>query len=342
MLLPGYNDDMSNQKGSTALIIMISAAVVFLAIGFLVVRQRTKSEPAPNPANQETSQTPQEPTNNQELTPPAGSVEIAGWKTYANTKYNYQVQYPPNLKVGSISGNSVLGTYDAPVRGYDVGPLVLITLTGSLRTEATAYFNEYYNLAQHPVTPSPGEPAVFCAIDQMGSANSNVLSVSCIGEGGAARYALIRGTDYDIFVDGYSKGFDNSDNGEFQTETDYVKVLSTFKFNSATQAQAPSPAPSPTPTPTVQSFSITADDSSANPSQITVPIGTIVNLTFNVSSQNVYYGGLEFRSLVANTGTIQAGGSKTIAFTVNQSFEFTPYWPASGVAKDYKIKIIAQ
>lgn len=109
-----------------------------------------------------------------------------------------------------------------------------------------------------------------------------------------------------------------------------------------TPAPSPEPTPQPPPLPPVESYTVTADDSSANPSTITVSKGATVNLTFQLKSTGVYFGGLDFRSSVINTGTINAGGSKTVTFTAQQSFNFTPYWPASNVAKGYTVSIVAQ
>jgi hypothetical protein len=67
-----------------------------------------------------------------------------------------------------------------------------------------------------------------------------------------------------------------------------------------------------------------------------------VELTFNVSASNVYYGGLDFKAPTIDSGTIYAGASKTISFKADQSFEFTPYWPSSGVKKNYTIRVNVQ
>lgn len=108
------------------------------------------------------------------------------------------------------------------------------------------------------------------------------------------------------------------------------------------QYQTPYATPYGTPLyqgPEIKDFTIEADDSSAAPGEISVSRGAKVNLTFKVKSTGVYYGGLDFRSSVINTGTILPGGSKTITFTVSESFVFTPYWPASGVAKGYTVLV---
>lgn len=105
-------------------------------------------------------------------------------------------------------------------------------------------------------------------------------------------------------------------------------------------AQTTSSAPSTAPAP--QSFTVHGDDLTADLTNITVPKGTPVSITFFVNVADTYHGGLDFRSSVLNTGTILPGAQKTITFTADQSFSFTPYWPASNVAKPYKINITVQ
>lgn len=107
---------------------------------------------------------------------------------------------------------------------------------------------------------------------------------------------------------------------------------------SPTPTPTPTPTPSPTPPP-VENYSVTADDFSVSPGVVSVKAGSKVNLTFNVKSQNVYYGGLEFRSSVISTGPIAPGGSKTVTFTADKSFTFAPYWPASNVDKGYRFQV---
>lgn len=112
---------------------------------------------------------------------------------------------------------------------------------------------------------------------------------------------------------------------------------------SAPQTQTPPQPPYSTPystppppaEPESKNFTIEADDSSATPASISVGRGTKVNLTFQVKTTGVYFGGLDFRSSAVNTGTILPGESKTITFTANESFALTPYWPASNTAKGY-------
>lgn len=112
------------------------------------------------------------------------------------------------------------------------------------------------------------------------------------------------------------------------------------------QPERTSPEPNePLPEPAApQPLYVTteASDGGATQERIEVAKGTEVQLTFKVKTENVYYGGLDFRSPVVNTGTILPGASKTVIFTANSSFDFTPYWPASNIQKGFVVKIIVQ
>lgn len=106
---------------------------------------------------------------------------------------------------------------------------------------------------------------------------------------------------------------------------------------------APLPVPPPpAPTPVTQNFTVVADEAVATPSSITAIKGATVNLTIQVKTEGVYYGGIDYRSSVVNSGTIYAGQSKTVTFTANQSFTLIPFWPSSGVEKQSKINIVVQ
>lgn len=102
---------------------------------------------------------------------------------------------------------------------------------------------------------------------------------------------------------------------------------------------APTPPPTPTSTPHVDNFAVTADDYTATPAVISVKKGDTVNLTLKVSTENVYYGGLDFRSDVVNSGGITPGQSKTVTFTADQSFTIHCFWPSSGNEKQSQIQV---
>ncbi len=344
------------KKTNLVLIIMLACAAVAVGFGFLVMSQRTSRLPSEDQTqnNNQQQQEEQKPVEEETQT-----VSTTGWKVYVNDKHGFNIQYPTTLKAGSISDNSVLGTFQVPIRGYHVGPLVFVILKDAeIKKDAQELFNNVYNAAVNPPSGEGAEvPPVECKIDKV--TNTNVVSlkaVSCNGEGGPAKYAYIQGAAYDIFVDGYSKGYDQQNNGEIPNIADYVTILSTFKFgtevatptsntNSSTSFEnriSQAPETTPNPQPIIQTFTINANDNAANPSEINVTKDAIVQITFNVTTENSYYGGMDFKSSVVNSGTIQSGSSKTISFKATQSFEFIPYWPASNVAKNYRIKVNVQ
>jgi hypothetical protein len=330
------------KKSNIILVTMLSAAVIAFGFGIFVLDSRTQNYPVPG--NQEMES---ENSEEQENPEPEQIVisSTSGWKTYDNEKHQFTLKYPANLTAGSISDNSVLGTFDAPVRGFHVGPLVLVVLKdATLKKDAQDLFNNLYETASNPkVVDGEAVPPIECHTQNVTNTNVvSIRSVSCDGEGGPARYAYIGGKSYDVFVDGYSKGYDNANHGEFASTSDYGTLLSTFVFTADTPTSTTPPPSSVTPTSSpIQAFTIAADDAGANPTEITVNKDSIVQMTFNIG-QDVYYGGLDFRSTEVNTGTINAGQSKTISFKATNSFFFTPYWPASQIAKNYTIKVTVQ
>lgn len=125
------------------------------------------------------------------------------------------------------------------------------------------------------------------------------------------------------------------------TNTPPAGIATTTGLSGDRSSPTPAPAPRlpPSQPPAAQSFTIHADDAGADLTNLAVQQGTKVTITFAVSATGVYYGGLDFRSSVLNTGTIKPGESKTISFTADSSFTFTPYWPASNVKKPYLVAI---
>lgn len=334
--------NMKIQKGYITLVIMLIVAAAAMLVSFIVIRQRGQNPPPGAPQTSTDNSTNVVPAQTQALpTTPDQTSSLVGWLTYVNSKYGFQLQYPPNLKVGTVSGNSVLGTFQAPIKGFHIGPLVLVVLKDtSLKKIGSDYFKGFYNPNPSPAPADQGSlPAATCTTNKItNTLVASLKSVSCTGEGGAGSYAYIQGPSYDVFVDGYSKGYDSQDFGSLTKATDYANILSTFKFSSPSAPVTNAPPPAPT----IQTFSITADDSTATPSEISATKGAIVEITFNVSAINVYHGGLDFRSSVVNSGTVFSGQSKTISFTATQSFSFTPYWPSTNIAKGYTIKVTVQ
>lgn len=91
--------------------------------------------------------------------------------------------------------------------------------------------------------------------------------------------------------------------------------------------------------PAPKSFTVNGNDATADVKEITVAKGTPVTITFGADAGTTYHGGLDFRSSVVNTGTIVPGSTKTVTFTADHTFSFTPYWPATNIAKPYVITV---
>ena len=105
----------------------------------------------------------------------------------------------------------------------------------------------------------------------------------------------------------------------------------------------PSPPPaSPPPTQQIRFITLEADDLGFYPvSSVTVAKNTQVKLTFKVKTENIYYGGLDFRSAKFKTPQILPGESTTVEFVADASFTITSYWPASSVKKA-NLEIVVQ
>lgn len=133
----------------------------------------------------------------------------------------------------------------------------------------------------------------------------------------------------------------------YWTSEQMIEVIEAVKQGTApTPTPAPQPIPSPpkptsTPTeapklmPAVKTFTIEADDNGFYPTgNITVSRGDIVKITFKVRTENVYFGGLDFRGEpYFRTSKVLPGGETSIEFTADKTFVYRSYWPASGIIK---------
>ena len=104
--------------------------------------------------------------------------------------------------------------------------------------------------------------------------------------------------------------------------------------------QTPPPAQSnvqpesPSAKTNVQELTLEADDKGFYPeNKITVEKDKTARVTFRVRTSNVYYGGLQIKGTLFNTGDIRPGSSKTVEFVATSDSTFASYWPSSGVKK---------
>jgi hypothetical protein len=87
---------------------------------------------------------------------------------------------------------------------------------------------------------------------------------------------------------------------------------------------------------------IEVDDNAAGRYSISVKKETMVELTLIVVPENVFHGGIDFRSPVISTGVILPGSSKIVKFVAENSFELVPYYADSGLPAPYRIRILVE
>jgi hypothetical protein len=99
-------------------------------------------------------------------------------------------------------------------------------------------------------------------------------------------------------------------------------------------------------TPTTQTQSLTeakveADDYGFYPSSLEFTKGAKVKLYLYVKSNNVYYGGLDFRSEKFKTEPVKPGQKTEVEFIADKDFIIESYWPLSNVKKA-ELKVVVK
>lgn len=90
-----------NQKGFANIVLVIIIVAAIAIGGYFVLTRRQ------NPITQQTTPPPaatQNPTSQQPS--PAPVNETSNWKTYQNSKYGFELKYPPELKLSEKPGST--------------------------------------------------------------------------------------------------------------------------------------------------------------------------------------------------------------------------------------------
>lgn len=169
------------------------------------------------------------PSFNKRVTKLITRVETVGWKTYRDDGYGFQLRHPQKYSetVSTIVSNSILG-----LPGTTVGPLVFIKAdTANLKQIASEKFNYYWNYKERNESPTN-----YCSKSIVDNKDLSIKVVSCVVGSKKTNYALIKGTSFDIFVDGSTSGYDSKlikkygSAGETVSKEELVQILSTFEF----------------------------------------------------------------------------------------------------------------
>jgi Flp pilus assembly protein TadG len=129
-----------------------------------------------------------------------------------------------------------------------------------------------------------------------------------------------------------------------RNDSDKAKSTESNSSNEVTQPAQNTAAQPATDSGNPLNITISANDNTAAPDTINATRGQTVNLTFKITNEGTYYGGMQFKSAdpVIDSGVIPGGQSKTLTFTADKSFKFIPYWPQSDIKKDYVIMVNVQ
>ncbi len=160
-------------------------------------------------------------------------TQTIGWKTYRDEGYGFQVSHPSKFSdtVSSVVANSILGAGQKTVPGTSVGPLIFIKAdSAELRKLATTKFNVYWNYASRLESPKD-----YCSKGVIENTNLDIRVASCDKDGKKSNYAIIKGTNFDIFVDGATSGYNKNLLDAYgpagnMSQTEFTQIISTLKL----------------------------------------------------------------------------------------------------------------
>lgn len=174
------------------------------------------------------------PQINRKITKLITKVETVGWKTHRDEGYGFELRHPSKYSktISVIAQNSSLGTQANPIHGASIGPLVFVKAdTASLKQKAEAKFNSFWNHKGKNESPSD-----YCDKGIIENTKLDIRTASCLSGDKKSNYALIKGSAFDVFVDGATSGFDKTlldtygGAGAQVSKEEFTQILSTFKF----------------------------------------------------------------------------------------------------------------
>jgi hypothetical protein len=157
-----------------------------------------------------------------------------GWNTYTSSELGFEIKYPPSAKAGARAIDSELDilTNDASqpgvkfvtkrVGGIYIGPLVFVKAdTKEVREKAQNYIDEKAKVS--------GFQSETIKIDASHSIKTVYSVHKNIPNGVLSFFGLIKGGDYDIFIDGWNNQ-EKRDLEKTLSKDDLKIMLTTFRF----------------------------------------------------------------------------------------------------------------
>ena len=161
------------------------------------------------------------------------TIDTSQWKIYRNEKYGFKLPLPLSVTAGLPAPASVLTTSEIKVEGLYVGNLVFVVGNSPDRRQVIRERVAYLRQAAEGAFRNDEGPGWGCNTSILTNNQTTIDIFDCGGEGGPAFYALIHGSRYDIFVDGYSSGFNRDlaeQAGHWGSKEDILTSLRTFAW----------------------------------------------------------------------------------------------------------------